>query len=128
MAKPEKCVTVERARELQNEWWKTRLEVTTNGNKHKDTCEFHFTLDELQEYLDYVREKSIAANISNPGINIWFGAYKAKENRPNLSTIFLSATKKKNTTEDDGSGRDYEENTEIEPLNENGGLWPPFAY
>ncbi|MDR5590665.1 hypothetical protein [Christiangramia sp. SM2212] len=128
MEKPEKCISISRAKEIQKEWWNTRLEVTTNGKTHEDTCEFHFTLDELQQYLDYVREKSEEANISNPGINIWLGAYKEKENRPNLTTIFLSATKKKNSVEDDGSGRDYEENTEIDPFNENGGLWPPFGY
>ncbi|MGA8854967.1 MAG: hypothetical protein WB492_12395 [Christiangramia sp.] len=128
MSKPEKCITVQQAREIQQEWWNTRLEVTTNGNKHKDTCEFHFTLDELQEYLDYVRQKSKEANITSPGINVWIGAYKSKDNRPNLNTIFFSATKKKNSVEDDNSGRDYEENTDIDPFNKNGGLWPPFEY
>ncbi len=126
--KPTKCISVQQAKTLQQEWWKTRLEVTTNNNRHKDTCEFHFTLEELQEYLDYVKEASAAAGLSNPGINIWFGAYQAKDKRPSLSTIFLSATKRKNSEAVDESGRDYDENPEIDPLNQNNGPWPPLEY
>ena len=128
MDKPSRCITIAEAKEIQKEWWNTRLEVTTNGNTHKDTCEFHFTLEELEHYLKYVKDKSSEAGIKNPGINIWLGAYKAKNDRPNLNTIFFSATKKKNSTEDDSSGIDYEENLEIEPFNQNGGNWPPLEY
>ncbi|APU66905.1 MAG: hypothetical protein VX712_00705 [Bacteroidota bacterium] len=128
MPRPTKCISVAEAKALQQEWWDTRLEVTTNGHKHQDTCEFHFSLEELQEFLDYVKEESDAAGIKSPGINIWFGAYQAKESRPNLSTIFLSATKKKNGEEVDEYGRDYDENPEIDPMNDNSGPWPPLQY
>lgn len=127
MSISKKLISVERAKELQAEWRKTRNYVTTNGNRHEDTCEFHFSLEELQDYLNYVKEESEKQGIKNPGINIWLGAYEANEKRPNLTTIFLSATKDKNEPDEDTS-RDYLENEEIQPMNVIQGPWPPGKY
>ncbi|WP_373057557.1 hypothetical protein [Zunongwangia sp. H14] len=123
MAKPLQRISVQAAKELQERWRKTRSEVITNGEKHKDTCEFQFNLDELQEYLDYVRQKSAEQGIQNPGISIWLGAYAKTEKKPGLTTLFFSATKEIETQ--DGG---YEENEDIEPCNEVTGKWPPEPY
>ena len=127
MSISKKLISVARAKELQAEWEKTRNYVTTNGNRHQDTCEFHFKLEELQEYLDYVKSKSEEKGIKNPGINIWLGAYEATEEKPNLTTIFLTATKEKDEPDEDAL-RDYLENEEIQPMNVIQGPWPPGKY
>ncbi|WP_026915630.1 hypothetical protein [Christiangramia portivictoriae] len=128
MNPPNKCITIQKAKELQKEWRETRATVTTNGTTHKDTCEFHFDLEELQEYINYVREQSRKNDAERPGINVWLGAYPAEDDRPSLNTIFFSATRKMKPEEEDDSGRDYLESDEIEPMNTVGGLWPPLPY
>jgi len=122
-----KLISITRAKELQAEWEKTRNYITTNGDRHEDTCEFHFSLEELQEYLDYVKKLSDEQGIKNPGVNIWLGAYAANEQKPNLTTVFLSATKRKSEPDEDSS-RDYLENDEIQPMNVVQGGWPPRKY
>lgn len=127
MAKPSKCITVAEAKALQKKWKETRGEVVTNEKTHKDTCEFHYSLDEIQGYLDYIKNMSKDPDTSNLGINIWLGAYPEADGKPSLSTIFITATKKKTGELVEGE-KDYEENSEIEPFNTVIGEWPPNEY
>ncbi|MDT0644330.1 hypothetical protein RM553_15940 [Zunongwangia sp. F363] len=123
MAKPLQKISVKAAKELQERWWKTRSKVITDGEEHRDTCEFKFSIAELQEYLDYVKEKSARQGIKDPGISIWLGAYAKTEEKPGLTTLFFSATK-----ESAAEDCRYESNDEIEPSNEITGKWPPEPY
>tara|TARA_R100000935_G_scaffold56934_1_gene89656 strand:- start:345 stop:620 length:276 start_codon:yes stop_codon:yes gene_type:complete len=86
-------VTVAKAKKLQKKWWDTRLNVTTNGEKHEDTCQFYFTVEELQNYLDEVKTKSLAQGVDTQGFNVWLGAYEATETEPSLATVFLQQPK-----------------------------------
>jgi len=120
-------VTVAKAKKLQKKWWDTRLNVITNGEKHEDTCQFYFTVEELQNYLDEVKTKSLEQGVDTPGINIWFGAYDETADKPSLATVFLAATKRMKS---ENSELEYEDvaNDEIEPFNNGAGLWPPLGY
>jgi len=120
-----KKITVAKAKKLQKKWWDTRSIVTTNGKQHEDTCQFHFTVEELQAYLDEVKTKS--QGLDTPGINIWFGAYDATATAPSLATVFLAPTKK---VKSDDPDMEYEHvaNDDIEPFNHGSGLWPPGEY
>lgn len=120
-------VTVAKAKKLQKKWWDTRLNVTTNGETHEDTCQFHFTVEELQNYLDEVKTKSLEQGVDTPGINIWFGAYDETADKPSLATVFLAATKR---IKSENSELEFDDvaNDEIEPFNNGAGLWPPLGY
>ncbi len=122
-----KKITVAKAKQLQKKWWNTRLNVTTNGKKHEDTCQFYFTVDELQTFLAEVKTKSLQQGVETPGINIWFGAYDATATEPSLATVFFAATKR---VKSDDPELEYEDvaNDEIEPFNDGSGLWPPGEY
>lgn len=43
MERPVKCITVEKARELQKEWKKTRGEEIERAQLYEDTREFFYT-------------------------------------------------------------------------------------
>lgn len=118
-------ITIEKAKKLQKKWWETRSLVTTNGTQHEDTCQFHFTVEELQAYLDEVKTKS--EGLDTPGINIWFGAYDATETAPSLATVFLAPTKRVKS-DDPEKGFEDVANDEIDPLNDTTGKWPPNLY
>tara|TARA_R100000935_G_scaffold5033_1_gene11660 strand:- start:792 stop:1166 length:375 start_codon:yes stop_codon:yes gene_type:complete len=122
-----KKITVAKAKQMQKKWWDTRLKVTTNGQVHEDTCQFYFSVEELQTYLAEVKTKSLQQGVETPGINIWFGAYEETTDKPSLATVFLAPTKR---VISDNPNKEYEDvaNDEIEPFNGTSGLWPPSEY
>ena len=66
MKKPKKCISVEEARKEQDEWVKTRGKDIREAEGYEDTREFWYSVDELQEYLDYVKEKSKEQGVLSP--------------------------------------------------------------
>src|SRR5690606_41361430 len=83
----EKLISTEKARELQSNWVGNQgMAIEKNG--FKDVRDFLFNLEDLQEYIDYVRVRSREQGIDNPGIRVFFGAYVAV--RENDETVFLS--------------------------------------
>ncbi|MBI6117533.1 hypothetical protein [Salegentibacter maritimus] len=128
MKKPKKCISVEEARKEQDEWVKTRGKDIREAEGYEDTREFWYSLDELQEYLDYVREKSKEQGVEKPGIRFYLGAYPKTKEKKSYTTMFLSPTKEVSgdtaTPGEDSNPNNYE----IEPLNQTHGGFPPTIY
>lgn len=118
MSKPSKCVTVEEARILQENWDVTRKPIIDEGLGYTDATEVFYSVEELEEYLNYVKELSNEQEIFNPGIRIYFGAYNNEES--NKATVFLAPT-----LEND---KNSENNYSIDPLNSGQNGWPPKKY
>jgi hypothetical protein len=130
MAKPNKCITVDDAKELQNKWKESRALEIEQAQGYQDTREFWYSLDELQEYLDYVKEQSTAQGINKPGIRIYFGAYAKTPVKKSYATIFLAPTKEKSAPlegEEDTSNNAVN-NYDIDPMNITSGGDPPKEY
>lgn len=129
MNKPKKCISVEEARKLQDKWTNTRGKEIRRGQGYEDTREFWYTLDELQDYLDYVREKSKEQGVAKPGIRVYLGAYPQTDEKRSFSTIFLAPTKEKaGNSGEEIAGDGDENNYEIEPLNDSSSGHPPTIY
>lgn len=128
MEKPPKCVSVKDARKLQENWKKSRGKEIERGQGYVDTREFWYSIEELQEYLDYVKEKSQEQGVKNPGIRIYFGAYPKSQQQKSYSTVFLAPTKESISMVEASEENEQENNYEIEPLNTAQGGWPPTEY
>lgn len=128
MNRPPKCLSVAEARKLQDDWKESRGKEIERGQGYEDTREFWYSLEELQEYLDYVKEKSKEQGIEKPGIRIYLGAYPKSENGKSLSTVFLAPTKENKSIEKTEEEDSDENNYEIEPMNFSHGGWPPMEY
>jgi len=91
---PKKCISVEEARELQNTWCDTRTPEIDKCLGFEDTREFWWSVEELQEYLKYVKKRSRKMGIKDPGIRMYFGAYpKGKcAMHKGYATAFLAPT------------------------------------
>lgn len=128
MAKPAKCISVEKARELQDNWKKSRGKEIENAQGYEDTREFWYSLEELQEYLDYVREESAKQEIKKPGIRIYFASYPKSNQKKSYSTVFLAPTKESSSGEEVEAVANQENNYEIDPFNLSTGGEPPINY
>ncbi len=118
MATPAKCISVEEARTLQDNWVATRQPEIDRTLGYQDTREFIYSVDELQEYLNYVKEESKKQSIENPGIRFYFSAYNTDAN--NKATLFLAPTENSAI----GSNNNYA----IKPFNHGGSGFPPKNY
>ncbi len=129
MSKPVKCITVEEARELQNNWKNSRGKEIERGQGYVDTREFWYSIAELEEYIAYVKKKSEEQGVSNPGLRIYLGAYPSRAQKKSLTTVFISPTMDESAVENaDSNEGEHENNYSIEPFNESQNGWPPKEY
>lgn len=127
--KPKKCITKEEARELQHVWCCTRTPEIDKCIGFEDAREFYWSVEELQEYLKYVKKKSKKQGIDNPGIRMYFGAYPESKckNKKGYATIFLAPTGA--PAGEMGKGGDSAPNNYgIDPYNGAGVGDPPVNY
>ena len=91
--------------------------------------DFWYSVEELQEYLDFVKERSEAQGVKNPGIRIFLGAYPENHEKNGENTLFLSATKEAASIAVTGEEEVVQEtNYEIDPMNLAQGGYPPMEY
>ncbi|MGB8705473.1 MAG: hypothetical protein WCD31_10625 [Gillisia sp.] len=131
MEKPIKTISVAKAKEYQQKWKDTRALDIEKAQGYKDTREFWYSVDELQEYLDYVKQESAIQGVKHPGIRIYFAAYPQTSEKKSLATVFLAPTREKGGVEgveELAEAANNENNYQIDPLNNNNGLWPPLSY
>ncbi|MBW1297373.1 hypothetical protein [Aquimarina litoralis] len=127
--KPQKCINVEEAKELHDNWCKKRGPGLQKSLGFEDAREFHWSVAELEEYLAYVKQESSKQGILNPGIRVYMGAYsqsKCKMGR-GYSTLFFAPTGARPGASGKDGG-DMENNYGIAPLNRGGSGHPPKAY
>lgn len=127
MSKPKKCISVQEARELQKNWKSSRGKAIDRAQGFQDTREFWLSIEELEEYLKYVKEKSVEQEVENPGIRIYFGAYPPAAQNRGYSTVFLAPTKKSGSVESTVEDENVN-NYDIDPLNQTSGGVPPTEY
>lgn len=128
MDQPKKCFKIEEARALQNNWKKSRGKEIENGQGYKDTREFWYSIEELQEYLDHVKQKSKEQGVKTPGIRVYLGAYPKAEQAKSYTTIFLAPTMESSDTDDVEGGGSNKNNYDISPMNESQSGHPPVEY
>jgi len=127
--RPQKCINVEEARELHNNWCKKRGKRLQKKLGFEDAREFHWSVAELEEYLAYVKQESEEQGIKDPGIRIYMGAYpksKCKMSK-GMSTLFLAPTGSRPGASGKGDG-DPENNYDIPAFNKGGSGFPPNDY
>lgn len=118
MKKPAKCISVQAARVLQDNWAETRKPAIDKALGYEDAREVFYTIEELEEFLNYVKVESEKQGISKAGIRIYLAAYN--NDSSNKATVFLAPT----MSDDKNSNNNYT----IDPFNEGQSGWPPKNY
>jgi len=135
MSKPSDCISVKDARALQATWMAAH-EIGESDSEGEDNqvCCVTFNIDQLQEYLNYIKEQSQEQGIATPGVRVYFGAYDVgasedagasadlgdDDDSDPRTTVFFCAS--------ESDGGDSANNYNIEPLNKGVSGWPPNAY
>jgi len=121
MSKPSDCIPVTEAQTYQANW-NTINQPSTPGGLGQQVSAVTFNIDQLQEYLDYVKTESANQGIPKPGIRVYFAAYEAGTPAEvgASNTVFFCPSE----TDDKNSANNYN----IDPLNKGGSGWPPNAY
>ncbi len=126
-----KKITPQKAKELNQNFIKTRSNVIDKAIGKKDAISSWFSLTDLKEYIAYVENEGKAKGITVNGLRVYFGSYSKNNKNPvknNLSTVFFCPTKaKKGAMQKDGiteadGGSDIED---IDALNFGGQGDPP---
>lgn len=118
MSKPNNCISVQDAKDLQSNWMATRAVDIERSEGQQDACSVTFSIDDLMDYLEYVKEQSREQRIECPGVRVYFAAYNNEKS--DKATVFFCPT--------DGEDGDSDNNYNIEPYNRGQGGWPPNAY
>ncbi|OAB78821.1 hypothetical protein [Cochleicola gelatinilyticus] len=118
MSKPKNCITPTEAKQLQENWMDTRALYIKNETGSEDVSNVFYTVEELEEYLTYVKNESKKQGIDSPGIRIYFAAYN--DSKSKKATVFLAPT--------EGDAASSNTNYKLDPLNKGVGGWPPAPY
>lgn len=115
---PAMCITPQEGKSLCDQWNSTRAQYIQSREGYQDACEFNMSIADLEAYLDYVKSESAAQGISNPGVRVYFAAYRTGA-QPK-ATLMLCPTV--------NGTIDADNNYSIMPANRLGGRVPPKMY
>ncbi|HEY6587624.1 MAG TPA: hypothetical protein VIY98_04965 [Nitrososphaeraceae archaeon] len=132
---PTQLITNELATDLNSRYIEKRSGLILSNIGKEDANAVWYSIEELENYINYVKTKGIEKGIEVNGIRFYIGVYpedgvKYKE-KSGLTTIFLSPTKKRTLNISERSlevNSSIEVNidvTEIQPLNYGGIGNPP---
>ena len=134
-SEPTQLITTNMAVDLNKRYNEKRSSLIVSDIGKEDANAVWYSLEELENYINYIKTKGTEKGIEVNGIRFYIGVYpddavKYKE-KAGLTTIFLSPTKKKvsNVLErslvENSSVQVNVDVTEIEPMNYGGYGNPP---
>lgn len=96
--RPNKLITRKFAKKLHLNFMKYRASIIAKYIEKEDANAVWFSLEELENYIHYIKTKGEKIDYDVNGIRIYFGVYpeqKKYEEKAGLMTVFLQATGKR---------------------------------
>jgi hypothetical protein len=96
--RPTQLITRKFAKELHLNFMKYRASIIAKYIKKEDANAVWFSVDELENYIHYIKSKGEKTGYDVNGIRIYFGVYPEQRKyaeKAGLMTVFLQATGKK---------------------------------
>ena len=135
---PTQLITNNLASDLSARYSEKRSGLILNDIGKEDASAVWYSIEELENYINYVKCEGTEKGIDVTGIRFYMGVYPndstAYNEKASLTTIFLSPTKKrtivpnrveKNARMNTSSEEENPDATEIQPLNYGGIGHPP---
>ena len=90
--KPKGCITVEEAKKLERNYVE-KIEKTLEKDLGCQECrEFWWSLEELDEYIHYVKKEAEEKGYKNLGLRFYLGKYDKDQNKHEDVTMFIAPT------------------------------------
>lgn len=96
--RPSQLITKKFGKELHSNFMKYRASIIAKYIKKEDANAVWFSVEELENYIHYIKSKGEKTGYKVNGIRFYFGVYpegKKHAEKAGLMTIFLTATGKK---------------------------------
>ena len=123
---PKGLISPTEAKELNQKFIKTRskdlnrIVKKESGNpKKEDAISSWFSLEELENYIAYVKEEATKKKITVNGLRVYFGAYSnndKKQYKKDLSTMFFVPTETKQESLQKSSSFTVESSSDIQDI------------
>ena len=102
----EHLISYKEAQVLENEYIDVRYAIINDSlfkdSKRKDTREFWFSMETMEQYLAYVKREAKDKGYTDLGLRIYFAAYpkdfKDPRGDPGFSTVFIVPTTEERRT------------------------------
>jgi hypothetical protein len=91
-----KKISSQEAKELNQNFVKTRTKAIDSAVGKKDAISSWFSLEDLKSYIAYVEKEGKAKGVAVNGLRVYFGAYpktEKKATKKNMATVFFAPTK-----------------------------------
>jgi hypothetical protein len=101
-SKPNQLITKEFARQLNVNYNNKRASLATAKGQKEDANAIWYSLEELENYIHYIKTNGAKDGYNVDGIRFYFGVYPDDEKhgeKAGLTTLFLVPTGKKAQTE-----------------------------
>lgn len=122
--KPKKCISVEDAKKLEANYVSI-IEKNQSRSLGEEECrEFWWPLEEIEEYIAYVKDEAAKKGYKNLGLRFYLGKYEGKKRQ---TTLFIAPTRK-GEEKKRGFGENNENCYDIPPFNGGFGGIPPKNY
>nr|WP_315223686.1 hypothetical protein [uncultured Flavobacterium sp.] len=96
--RPAQLITKKFAKELHSNFMKYRASIIAKYIKKEDANAVWFSVEELENYIHYIKSKGAKKGFAVNGIRFYFGVYpdeKKYADKAGLMTLFLTATGKR---------------------------------
>lgn len=96
--RPTQLITKKFAKELHTNFMKYRAGIIAKYIRKEDANAVWFSVEELENYIHYIKTKGQKTGYDVTGVRIYFGVYpeeKKYNEKAGLMTVFLTATGKK---------------------------------
>lgn len=97
-AKPRQLITKEFAKQLNLNYNSKRANLVAESTQKEDANAIWYSLEELENYIHYIKIKGAKDGYTVDGIRFYFGVYPDDEKygeKAGLTTLFLAPTGKK---------------------------------
>ncbi len=98
LERPTQLITRKFAKDLHLNFMKYRASIIAKYIQKEDANAVWFSVEELENYIQYIKEKGERTGYDVNGIRVYFGVYpeqKKYAEKAGLMTVFLQATGKK---------------------------------
>lgn len=127
----DKLISSEQAKALNNSFKEKQLKEFGAKNDQSFCCSSWYSLEDLEGYINYVKEQANKQGINVDGIRFYFGIYPKDDAKAGQNTLFMCPTKANDTliSRDGESATDdsnSEDVTSISAMNYGEGGKPPI--